>query len=291
MSDIGTGPRLPLSAIVLTLDEATNIAACLAALERVEDVVLVDSGSTDDTVALAVEARSDVRIFTHPFADFGAQRNWALDHVAPRHPWVLFVDADEFCTPELLDEIADFIADPGTMVGAFIAGRNYFLGRWLKYSTMYPSYQLRLLRLGAVRFRKEGHGQAEVTEGTLHYLRNGWRHEGFSQGVFHWIARHNRYSSAETELIERLRSEPLVWSELLSRDPIVRRRAGKRLGAKLPLRPLTRFLYTYFFRRGFLDGIPGLMYCLLRVAHDIHIVVKLREARYLASQGGGERRS
>lgn len=270
---------IPVTAIVLTMNEARNIGDCLRALARVEDVVVVDSGSTDETLHLARRARDDVRIFTHPFQDFGDQRNWALDHVEPRHEWVLFVDADEFCNEELLDEIAAFVAAPGDRVGGFIAGRNYFLGRWLRYSTFYPSYQLRLLRLGQVRYRKEGHGQREVSDGPLHYFRSNWRHEGFSQGVFHWIERHNRYSSEETELILRLRAEPLVWSELLAGDPIVRRRAGKRLGAKLPFRPLTRFLYTYVFKRGFLDGMPGLMYCLLRVAHDIHIVVKLRERR------------
>jgi glycosyltransferase involved in cell wall biosynthesis len=278
---------VPVTAIILAHNEAVNIACCLQAMARVDDVVLVDSGSTDETIGCAHTARPDVRIFSRAFTDFGDQRNWALDHCAPRHPWVLFVDADEFCTPELLNEIAAFVAEPREVVGAFVAGRNYFLGRWLRYSTFYPSYQLRLLKLGAVRYRKEGHGQKEVTVGPLHYLREGWRHEGFSHGVAQWIARHNRYSTDETELILRLRNERLVWRELFARDPIVRRRASKRLGAKLPLRPLTRFLYSYVVRRGFLDGMPGLMYCLLRVAHDIHIIVKLRELRYLNAQERG----
>ena len=271
---------LSVTAIVLTLNESRNIEACLDCLWPIDDIVIVDSFSEDETIEAARRQRPDVRVFSHPFRDFGGQRNWALDNTQPRHDWVLFVDADEFCTPELLDEVERFISVPGQYVGGFIAGRNYFLGRWLRRCTFYPSYQLRLLKLGAVRFRKEGHGQQEVTDGPLHYLEGHWRHEGFSQGVFHWIARHNRYSTEETELILRLRQEPMNWRELWSRDAIVRRRAGKRLGAKLPLRPLTRFLYTYFLRRGFLDGVPGLMYCLLRVAHDIHIVVKLRERKY-----------
>lgn len=278
--------KIPLTAIVLTMNEASNIQRCLAALHAVDDVVVVDSGSSDETVALARACRADVRVFVHPFEDFGAQRNWALDETAPRHAWILFVDADEFCTDALLAEIDDWIRDAGSRVGAFIAGRNYFLGRWLRYSTFYPSYQLRLLRHGAVRYRREGHGQREVTDGPLHYLSESWRHEGFSQGVSHWVARHNRYSSDETELILRLRREPLRFGECFSADAIRRRRALKRLAARLPGRPLLRFVYTYVFRLGFLDGRAGLAYCLLRVAHDIHIGVKLRERSYLDQRKG-----
>jgi glycosyltransferase involved in cell wall biosynthesis len=272
--------RVPVTAIVLTQDEAVNIRACLAALAPVEDVVIVDSGSQDDTLALARTQRPDVRVFVHPFRDFGEQRNWALEYTEPRHDWVLFVDADEFCDPELLEEIAGFIADPGDAVGGYVAGRNHFLGTWLRYSTMYPSYQLRLLRRGQVRYRKEGHGQRELTDGPLRYLRHGWRHEGFSKGVRQWIDRHNQYSSLEGELICRLREEPLRAAECLSGEPLRRRRALKRLGARLPGRPLLRFVYTYFARRGFLDGRAGWYYCLLRVAHDIHIGVKLKEQQH-----------
>lgn len=97
--------RIPVTAIVLTHNEAVNIERCVSPMARVEDVVLVDSGSTDETLALAVRARPTVRVCFNPFKDFGDQRNWALDHCAPRYPWVLFVDADEFCTPALLDEM------------------------------------------------------------------------------------------------------------------------------------------------------------------------------------------
>lgn len=275
--------RYPLTAIVLTRDEQQNIAACLRRLACVDDVVIVDSGSQDQTLAIARAVRPDLRVFVNAFEDFGQQRNWALDHTKPRHPWVLFVDADEFCDPELFDEIAALIADPGDYVGAYVAGRNYFLGQWLKRCTFYPSYQLRLLRLGEVRFRKEGHGQREVTTGRLCYLRHGWRHEGFSKGVHQWIARHNQYSSDEVELILRLRAEPLALAELFSRDAVRRRRALKRLAARLPLRPWLRFVYTYVLRLGFLDGRAALSFCALRFAHDLHIGVKLREHSVLAS--------
>ena len=269
--------RISITAIILTQDEAVNICACINALARVEDVVIVDSGSKDKTLALAQQVRPDVTIFEHPFQDFGAQRNWALDHTAPRHDWVLFIDADEFCDPELLDEIAAFVATPGKSVGGFIAGRNVFKGTWLRYCTMYPSYQLRLLKRGQVQYRREGHGQREVTDGALHYFQHGWRHEGFSKGIDQWIDRHNHYSSDEVELVLRLRKESLRLADCLFAEPVARRRALKVLVARLPARPLLGFLYKYVWRRGFLDGRAGLHYCLLLMAHDLHICVKLWE--------------
>ena len=272
--------NIPVTAVILTYNEATNIRRCLGCLSWAQDIVIVDSFSEDDTLELAQRARRDCRVFQHEFTGFGDQRNWALDNVEPRFDWVLFLDADEFCTDEVAGEIAEFIAEPGAAVGAYIAGKNYFLGRWLKHSTYYPSYQLRLLRHGEVRFRNEGHGQREVTDGELVYLRSEWRHEPFSKGVEQWIARHNRYSTHEVALIERLRKHPLDLLEGLSADPIIRRRTIKRLAARAPLRPVVRFMYTYFLRFGFLDGYPGLLYCLLRVAHGIHIVAKLAEKRH-----------
>ena len=129
-------------------------------------------------------------------------------------------------------------------------------------------------------FREEGETMIrEVTSGSLYYLKESWVHEGFSKGTHHWIYRHNQYSTDEVILVLRLRQEALTTRELLTSDPIVRRRALKKLGARLPFRPLTRFVYIYILRGGFLDGAPGFIFCLLRFAHDIHIVAKLAECR------------
>lgn len=271
--------RLPLTAIVLTWNEQNNITACLEHLDWAEDIVVLDSFSDDRTIEVARAACPRVRVFQHAFTDFGQQRNWALDHCMPRHDWILFLDADELATPELVREIEKAIENPGDSVGFYLTCRNYFLGRWIRRCTFYPSWQLRLLRLGQVRFRKEGHGQREVATGRLEYLRAPYEHHGFSKGVNHWIARHNRYSSDEIELIGRLRSEPLRLGDLLSTDAVRRRRCLKRLAARAGFRPVLRFFYIYVIRGGFLDGMPGLYFCLLRVAHEIHITVKLAESK------------
>lgn len=278
-----TQTPIPVTAIVLTYNEAANMAPCLSAITEIDDIVVLDSCSTDATAAEAKRIRPDVRIYEHPFKDFGDQRNWALDNCAPRHSWVLFVDADEYCTPEFVAELRAFVANPGGCVGAFVAGRNYFLGQWLKRTTMFPSYQLRLLRLGEVHFRKSGHGQSEVTNGPLRYFREGWIHNGFSKGVSQWIGRHNVYSSEEVAYLAELRRERISIARLLKGSPRERRQAMKALSARAPLRPLMRFFYIYVLRGGFLDGCAGLNYCLLRLSHDLHISVKVREQRYLGT--------
>jgi glycosyltransferase involved in cell wall biosynthesis len=280
-----SGGHIPLTAIILTLNEADNIRDCLAGLTRIADVVILDSGSTDGTIEIARRMRPDIRVFEHPFKDFGEQRTFAIKTCAGAHEWILFVDADEYCTDVFLDEVQAFLASPGANVGAYVAGKNYFLGRWLRYSTLYPSYQLRLLRRDRVHFVKEGHGQREVADGPLHYLSEGWRHEGFRKGVAQWIDRHNRYSTEEVELHRRLEREPLSAGEFFSRNAIERRRAVKRLSARLPLRPVLLFFYLYVWKRGFIDGYPGFLYCAMVSANMVYIVAKRAEARYMGRAG------
>ena len=272
-------PRAPVTVIILTFDEEANIRSCLETLAWADDIVIVDSGSRDRTLELAKQARPDARVFAHPFADFGDQRNWALDNANSRYEWIFFLDADERCTPECANAICAAIRNPGNSAGFFLTCRNFFLGRWIKHCTFYPSWQLRLLRAGRVRFRKEGHGQREVSEGPLRYIPEPYNHFGFSKGMENWIARHNLYSTNEVELIHRLRLEPVNWADLVSLDPVRRRRGLKHLAARVGCRPLLRFLYMYVFRAGFLDGYPGFVFCMLRVSHEIHITAKLAETR------------
>jgi glycosyltransferase involved in cell wall biosynthesis len=308
--------KMSVTVIVLTFNESVNIADCLKSVAWADDVVIVDSGSTDDTVALARRVRPDVRCFEHLFQDFGDQRNWALDNTEPKHDWILFLDADERITSALSEAMSAVVmpegdkekhaknieegmhvctdrrvnADPGTEpipshAGYYLCNRYFFMGRWIKHCALYPSWQLRLLRKGQVRFRKEGHGQREVTEGSLGYLEEPYDHYGFSKGIEAWVARHDAYASNEVELIRRLRSEPLELKRLFSADPIARRRCLKSLAVHLPCRPLFRFLYMYIIRFGFLDGRPGWVFCRLRFSHEMNIAEKLGDSRRRDEEG------
>jgi glycosyltransferase involved in cell wall biosynthesis len=271
-------PRtIPVSVIVLTHDEAANIEPCLESLGAFDELVVVDSGSSDGTTEIVRHRFPDARVLHNPFEDFGQQRNWALQHATPRNPWVLFFDADERCTPECAKAIAAAVEKPGGHDGFFLCYRNFFLGRWIRHCTLFPTWQLRLLRVGKVRYRKEGHGQREVMNGRAGYIQEPYDHFGFSKGIHNWIARHNEYSTNEVELIRAMADANANASEVFTRDPVRRRRALKRLASRVPLRPAARFFYLYVLRRGFLDGRAGLIFCLLRAAQEAHIVAKLAE--------------
>ena len=274
----------PVTVIILTHNEEPNIFDCLSSVAWAGDVIIVDSGSSDATLAEAVRACPNVRTFHHPFQDFGDQRNWALDQTAPRHEWVLFLDADERCPPELAASIQTAISRDSNVVGYYLCYKNFFLGRWLKRCTRFPTWQLRLFQRGEVRYEKMGHGQREVTAGPLDYIHEPYDHYGFSQGVAHWIARHNTYSSEEIGLLDQLRQEPLTLSDLWNADHVGRTRCMKRIAARLPFRPLVGFFYLYIWKRGFLDGSAGLMFCLLRLTHEIHMVVKQAEKEAISRQ-------
>lgn len=269
---------IPVTVIILTHNEAVNIVPCVESLLVFAEIIVVDSGSSDATQEILRDRFPNIRVLQHAFQDFGQQRNWALDHGLPTHEWILFFDADERCTPACAAAISAAVANPDGHVGFFLCYRNIFLGRWIKRCTMYPTWQLRLLNVGHVRYRKEGHGQREVMEGSAGYIIEPYDHYGFSKGIKDWVSRHNEYSSSEIELIEALASEPIKLSEMFSSDPVRRRRTLKGLAARTAFRPLVRFVYLYFVRLGFLDGRPGFLFCLLRVAHELHIVVKLAEA-------------
>ena len=134
-----------------------------------------------------------------------------------------------------------------------------------------------------MRYRKEGHGQREVTDGNVGYIAAPYDHYGFQKGIAHWIERHNNYSTEEIELIARLRDEPLALGDVFSGNPVARRRCLKRLAARIGFRPWLRFAYIYVVRGGFLDGRAGLHFSLLRLAHEIHIEAKLAEAKLAAA--------
>ncbi|HEY7088573.1 MAG TPA: methyltransferase domain-containing protein, partial [Tepidisphaeraceae bacterium] len=202
----------------------------------------------------------------------------------PRNEWIFFVDADERITSKCAAAICSAVSSPGPHDGFFVCYRNIFLNRWIRHCKMFPTWQLRILRLRRVRYRKEGHGQREVMSGSAGYIREPFDHLDLSKGLPQWIERHNVYSTNEVELIRRLREEPLMLRDLLWGDPVQRRRCLKRVGARFGASPILWFLYLYIIQLGFLDGRPGLTFCLLRLAQQIHIKAKLEEAS-LASHG------
>jgi len=274
-----------ISVVILTLNEADNLPRCLASVAWSDDVVVLDSGSTDATVEVA--QTHGARVLVRGFDSFAGQRNYAMEQAGFRHSWVLHLDADEVVTPALRDEL---LAIAGTAASPFpvyrVASKIIFMGRWLKHAGMYPAYQVRFGRSDALRFIDHGHGQREVQPpeqvGTL---RNPLEHYNFSKGVNDWFARHLRYAEREARLMLAEREQPLRLVGLFSTDATERRRSLKRLAARLPLRPWLRFFYAGVLRGGFLDGIAGLRYARMLAIYQHFIDLNQLELR--AAQGQG----
>jgi len=265
-----------ISVLILTRDEEASLQRCLQSVGWCDDVVVLDSYSTDRTAEVA--GGSPARLFRRRFDDFAGQRNYAIDHIPFKHDWVFHLDADERFTAELLQECRQVIAEDRH--SAFLVPSKMMLwGRWLRFAATYPVYQMRLMKLGEVRFVPHGHGQREgVAARGVGVLSNPYLHHSFSKGFTEWFQRHNRYSSLEAaQCLLELRTGDARWADLLSRAPVTRRRALKRLSSRLPFRPWAKFLYMYFVRLGFLDGYAGLTYCSLQAVYEYMISAKLRE--------------
>ena len=270
-------PSAPVSVLVLTYNEADNLPRCLASVAWADDVLVVDSFSTDDTVEVA--RAHGARVVQRAFDDFARQRNFGTEHGELRHDWVLHLDADEVVPPELRDELVGIAAEGG-MPAYRVASKMMFQGRWLRHAGMYPAYQVRFGRRDALRFKQVGHGQREdLPPEQVGTLQHALEHYSFSKGLDDWFAKHNRYSSDEAAEALRQASDTLDWPGLASGDRTRRRRALKALAARLPFRPSLRFLYMYVLRRGALDGKAGLTYCRLLATYEAMTVAKEQELR------------
>lgn len=265
-----------VSTLILTFNEEQNLPACLQALAWCDDVLVLDSFSTDRTLEIARAAGA--RVLQRRFDDFAGQRNFGLTEGGLRHDWVLHLDADEVVSPELQAELLA-VARTGDQDAYRLASRMMFQGRWLKHAGLYPSYQVRFGRRERLRFAQVGHGQQEtLPTDRIGTLRAPLVHYSFSKGLHDWMDKHNRYSTAEARHFFRdTPGGPLDWTGLFCRDPLRRRRAAKDLARQLPCRPLLRFLYMFIWRAGILDGAAGFHYCRLLAIYEYLTVLKTRE--------------
>jgi glycosyltransferase involved in cell wall biosynthesis len=272
---------LPLTAVVLTMNEEANLAACLKSLAGwTADLVVVDSGSTDGTVQIARE--HGARVLVHPFETHALQWRWALAQLPTSTGWVFGLDADQRVMPELRAELERTLASvPPNVAGLYVKRRQVFRGRWIKHGGYYPKYLLKLFRLSAVRvddgdlmdhrFYVEGR-----TEKLSHDIIEDNQNE---RDIAFWVAKHNRYAVRHAREESQRRDD--------SRWPVAPRFFGtpdersawlKRAWYRLPLyvRPALYFFYRYVLRFGWMDGKQGFVFHFLhafwyRLLIDIHL--------------------
>lgn len=266
----------PVSCMIFTLDEEVNLPHCLDSLGWCDDVIVIDSGSTDRTLAIAGQAGA--RVLQHPFEGFGTQRNWALDHAEPEHPWVLILDADERTTPELVRNMSRLIESRPEIGAARVARRFMMWGKWLRYSSQYPVWVVRLVHRDRVRYINRGHAETQQVKGEIAELAGDLIDENHKD-LSHWHARQARYAVADAHY--ELDQEQVVpdWRDIVSSDPMVRRAFLKRLGWRMPFRGLVYFLYSYLLCQGFRDGAEGWRFCRMRAGYQSLVVREKRKIR------------
>ena len=263
--------------MIFTLNEEIHLPSCLDALDWCDDVIVVDSFSMDRTEFIC--RGRGVRFFQNRFEGFGSQRNWALDNTQPRHPWILILDADERVTPELGQELKAIAEANPAGVGAYRVRRRFYMwGRWLRYSSLYPTWVVRFIHRDRVRYINRGHAETQEVQGEIRDLVHDLIDENL-KGIDEWFERQNRYSRKDMEFELDWEKNGLRISELFSGDPLKRRAALKGLAWRVPARGLVYFLYSYVWRRGFLDGRDGFVFCHMRAMYQAEVAIKKYDMR------------
>lgn len=226
--------RQPLSVAIITLNAAAQLEACLRSVHFADEIVVVDSGSTDGTQELA--ERCGARVIAQPWLGFGPQKQFAVE--AAQHDWVLCLDADERVSHELQAAIESTLQQPAT--GAYRFARcNRFLGRYLKYGEGYPDWSLRLFDRRQARWSDDAVHEKVVSQASVGTLPGDLLHDS-AETLAAYLTKQNRYTSLAADM---------AWQ------------AGKRSSfGRLVFSPIVRFIKFYLLRQGFRDGLPGLIH-------------------------------
>lgn len=273
-----------LTAIILTLDEAQHIARAIRSVRAVATrVVVVDSGSTDDTVKIATAHGAEVLV--NPWINYATQFNWALDNAGIDTAWTLRLDADEVVEPGLAVALRAFLAAPGNAVGATVDRRIDFLGRAMRWGGVYPVRQLRVWRSGRGRCESRWMDEHVAVDGAVVHVRGGDLADVNLNNLGWWTAKHNGYATREA--IDELLRAPADTG--VAGQARIKRWIKHNVYHRLPLgsRALAYFIYRYVVRLGFLDGWPGLIFHALQGGWYRFLVdAKIAEIRSLMKARG-----
>jgi len=280
--------KVAVSFLIPVKNEERNLDRCLAAISWADEIVVVDSASTDRTGEIAAVHGAKVVQFAFN-GTWPKKKNWSLRNVPFAHEWVFILDADEVLPPEAEAEVRAIVdrpaGDPGAPTGYWINRRFCFLGTWLRHA-YYPNWNLRLFkhRLGAYEKitgsdTQSGDNEVHehvVVEGPTARMTSEMDHYAFPD-VATFIEKHNRYSNWEA----RVTVEGCLTGGggHLQSQTVGIRRTIKSLSQQLPCRPLLRFLYVYVWQRGFLDGRAGYHFARLHAVYELLCVVKEYELK------------
>lgn len=271
-----------LSIVLLTYNEELNLSFALKSIASLDaDVYVVDSGSVDVTREIACSA--DAKVYEHTFESYERQLNWALDNLPITTPWVMRLDADEWLTTELVDEIkATLRSYPSDVTALEINRKVYFWGRWIRHGGVYPSWLLRIWRTGSARCEQRWMDEHMVlAHGRVIRLEHNLVDEN-RKGLTFWTDKHNHY--ADREIKDLLALDKGETGERLPGQAGRRRWAKEKLYARSPLfwRAFVYWFFRYIILLGCLDGKAGMVFHFLQAFwYRLLVDAKLYELRYV----------
>ncbi len=240
-----------ISAVIITLNEASRIAQCIQSVQFADEVVVVDSGSKDDTVAIARDLGA--RVVEQAWLGYGPQKHFAVERA--NHHWVYCLDADERVSDKLASSIKSVMSAP-SLFAYLHPRRNRFLGRDLFHGEGYPDMSLRLFHKGHAQWSVDSVHEKVIYEGEVGTLNGDLLHAS-EDGIEAYLNKQNHYTSLQADLLFA---------------------AGKQVSVgKLLFSPLLRFIKFYVFKQGFRDGVPGLIHILIGCQNSFTKYAKLIE--------------
>jgi cellulose synthase/poly-beta-1,6-N-acetylglucosamine synthase-like glycosyltransferase len=278
--------RLPVSVLIPVRNEARNLPRCLEALRDVGEVFVLDSQSTDNTVEIARSYGAEVVQFHYP-GGWPKKRQWAMDTLPLSYDWILLLDADEVLTPELTAEIGQAIRSE-SVNGYRICLQMYFLGRALRHCDA-NFWKLSLLRRGKGRYecrlKDQDASMADmevhehvVVDGAVGELKHSLIHHNV-ESLSRYIQKHDEYSNWESRVLAQGDAASGALPPAWFGSQAQRRRWLKLRLFGIPGSPVLLFLYRYLVRFGFLDGVPGLIYCGFQAVQMFHTKAKIYELK------------
>lgn len=257
-----------ISVVLLTCNEEANIRRCLESVrDLTEDIIIVDSFSTDTTLKICHEF--GCRIVQNTFVNHAVQFNWALDHIPIDSPWILRLDSDEILPVKLKRELLDLtVSCNPDVTGIYLNRRMYFMNQWLKHGGMYPHYILRVFRKGAGRYEEKTEEHFVLKTGKAIYAKHDFLEDNRQNMLKYWLKKHDDLSDGEIRdtLLETHDPDHDLPARLFSNKVQRTRWLKTHVYARSPLflRGFLYFLYRYVIRLGFLDGVPGLIFHVLQ---------------------------
>jgi hypothetical protein len=244
---------VPLTVAIITLNAEREIDPCLQSVAFADEILVIDSGSSDATMELA--RRRGARVVSQPWLGYGRQKGFAVGQA--KHEWILSLDADERVTEELAASIRQALEAPGHAAYEF-ARRNRFMGRWLTHGEGYPDWSLRLFDRRRAAWSEDDVHERVIAHGPVARLAGDLQHES-ERGLAEYLAKQNRYTTLAAEQLHARGGRPSVTKMLLG--------------------PVARFVKFYFLRLGFLDGVPGLVHIAIGCFNSFAKQAKLAELR------------